>query len=98
MMTKEEYKDMLTAALMNDGLHFCLNALQEECAETIIAINHLRRKRCDVNHVIGEMADVKLMIDMCRLGLDGKMFFDDCINKKAEAIGKKIKWRGGDKK
>lgn len=88
-----EYKRMLKEAIETDGLQFCLDCLQEEAAELIVAINHLRRKRVDTRKVIEEMANVSLMLDMCKLGINDEVGFQNEIDSKSKKIGESIKWK-----
>ncbi len=88
-----EYKRMLKEAIETDGLQFCLDCLQEEAAELIVAINHLRRKRVDTRKVIEEMANVSLMLDMCKVGINDEIGFQNEINSKSKKIGESIKWK-----
>ena len=88
-----EYKKMLKEAIETDGLQFCLDCLQEEAAELIVAINHLRRKRVDTRKVIEEMANVSLMLDMCKLGINDEVGFQNEIDSKSKKIGESIKWK-----
>jgi hypothetical protein len=41
------------------------------------------------------MADVQIMIDMCRVGLDGKTGFEDRIKEKSLQIGAAVKFKMG---
>ena len=88
-----EYKRMLKEAIETDGLQFCLDCLQEEAAELIVAINHLRRKRVNTRKVIEEMANVSLMLDMCKVGINDEIGFQNEINSKSKKIGESIKWK-----
>ena len=88
-----EYKRMLKEAIETDGLQFCLDCLQEEAAELIVAINHLRRKRVDTRKVIEEMANVSLMLDMCKVGINDEVGFQNEIDSKSKKIGESIKWK-----
>ena len=88
-----EYKRMLKEAIETDGLQFALDCLQEEAAELIVAINHLRRKRVDTRKVIEEMANVSLMLDMCKVGINDEIGFQNEINSKSKKIGESIKWK-----
>ena len=96
-MNKKDYQKLLQTGLDNDGIQFCLNALQEECAELVVAISHLRRFRVSEVYVIEEMADVKLMIDMVKLGLSDNVSFDYFIERKAKRIGNHIRWKNEQK-
>ena len=91
----DEYKSMLKEAIEVDGLQFALDALQEECSELISAISHLRRGRCDTTKVIEELADVIMMGDMVRIGLDNEIGFYDYIKAKSEKVGNKIRFKKG---
>lgn len=89
----EDYRKMLKDAVTTDGLQFCLDALQEECGELVAAISHLRRKRVGDRRVIEEMANVSLMLDMCRMGMDDEVGFCDEIERKSKKIGDVIRWK-----
>lgn len=88
-----QYKKMLHNAIMVDGVQFCLDCLQEEAAELIQAISHHRRGRKPASKIIEEMADVQIMLDMCRVGLDGEIGFEDRIKEKTAQIGAAIKFK-----
>lgn len=87
------YKKMLTSGVKKDGLRFCLDALQEECGELITAISHHRRGRKDDTHLILEMADVQIMLDMCRIGIDNEVGFAREIKRKAQKLRDIIKFK-----
>jgi hypothetical protein len=87
------YKKMLKDAVEGDGLQFVLDCLQEECAELITAISHLRRKRMGFDGVIREAADVQIMLDMARVGIDDEVGFHDFIEAKTKEIGDKIEFK-----
>lgn len=89
----EEYKKMLVDAIETDGIDFCVDCLIEECAELIVAIRHYRRGRASVDKVIEEMADVNLMCDMVRVGLDNEIGFYDIIKQKSERVGERINFK-----
>jgi NTP pyrophosphatase (non-canonical NTP hydrolase) len=89
----EEYKKMLSDAIDTDGIDFCIDCLVEECAELIVAIRHYRRGRTNVNKVIEEMADVNLMCDMVRVGLDNEIGFSDIIKQKSIRVGERIAFK-----
>lgn len=87
------YKRMLLDAVKTDGLQFCLDALQEECAELIQAISHMRRGRTSGDELIEEMADVTIMLDMVRVGIDKEVGFNDRIMVKSNKIGNAVKFK-----
>ena len=45
------------------GLQSQFDQLHEEVGELIVAINHLKRRRCSLKKVAGEIADVRLMLN-----------------------------------
>ena len=89
----EEYKRMLKDAIDTDGIDFCIDCLVEECAELIVAIRHYRRGRTNIHKVIEEMADVNLMCDMVRIGLDNEVGFYDVIKQKSIRVGERIAFK-----
>lgn len=62
-MSREVFKK----ALDTWGKDVQLNMLQEECAELIAAVNHLRRGRATEAEVCAEIADVQIMLDQMKL-------------------------------
>lgn len=60
-----------------------LNQTQEECAELVTAISHLRRKKGNDPYdlLCEEIADVFIMINQCYLFLDSKKI-DKKVNEK----------------
>lgn len=58
-----EHEDRIhKAALDTWGMEAQLGMLVEECAELIVAVQHLRRKRIGMGTLIEEMADVENML------------------------------------
>ena len=53
-----------------------MDMVEEECAELILALKHLRRGRTDFLPLFNEIADVEIMIGQMRL-----MFGDEGIDK-----------------
>lgn len=51
----------LNLALQMTDNDFQMDMFQEECAEAIVAVNHLRRNRANVDELAGEIADVFIM-------------------------------------
>ena len=56
-------RDILQAAINKWGNEAQLDQMIEECAELIVAINHLRRKKSDLLPVLEELADVEIMLE-----------------------------------
>ena len=97
-MKKRNYYAMLEQAVRVDGLQFCLDALQEECAELIQKISHLRRGRCKNADVLREMADVQIMLDLAAHGFaTGRKDLDTLIHDKATTIGEIVRFKDGKK-
>lgn len=73
-------------------IHQQLAQLQEECAELIVAVSHLRRakKGDSYNRLLEEVADVEIMIRQCRLILDSDKI-DSIINEKLKRADERIK-------
>jgi len=49
------------------GIDKQLDMLQEELAELIVAVNHMKRGRCGWDKVLEEMGDVEILIDQFKL-------------------------------
>ena len=49
------------------GIQPQLDQAQEECAELIVDINHLRRGRLMLEELVEEVADVSIMVEQLRL-------------------------------
>jgi NTP pyrophosphatase (non-canonical NTP hydrolase) len=94
----ESYKNILREAIQTDGLDFCISCLVEECAELIVAVSHYRRNRVSITEVIEEIADVVLMADTVRVGLDNEVGFADFIKAKSERMGNRISFKKGNVK
>lgn len=92
-MNRSEYKEMLLNGIGQDGEEFVLRALQEECAELVVAINHYFRGKCNTTNLIEEMADVKIMLDMGKLTVSSDPDFDDWVKVKSNRLYKRITWR-----
>lgn len=89
----DKYKKMLKEAIEVDGLEFCISCLVEECAEFTVAVSHYRRGRCDITKVMEELADVVMMADVVRTGVDDEIGFQDYIKAKSERIGDRITFK-----
>jgi len=63
----ERHADTLRAAIAQFGEVSQTNMLLEEMAELAVAIAHLRRGKVTVNEVIGEIADVEVMLEQLKL-------------------------------
>ena len=52
---------ILNRAIKQWGVEAQLDMLVEECSELILAIQHMKRKRCGWEEVAEEIADVRIM-------------------------------------
>ena len=91
----KEYRDMLREAIEVDGLEFCLSCLVEEAAEFTVAVSHYRRGRVSISKVLEELADVVLMADAVRIGIDNETGFSDIIRAKSERMGNRVSFKKG---
>lgn len=61
---------ILDRAIKQYGVEAQLDMLVEECSELILAIQHMKRKRCGWEEVVEEIADVRIMTSQFH-ALDG---------------------------
>ncbi len=64
---QEKAREVLRFAIATYGQLNQLNQVQEELAELVVSISHFRRERVDENKVIGEVADVEIMLEQLKL-------------------------------
>ena len=68
-----------------------LDQFIEELAELIVAINHLRRGRADIEHVLQEMVDVDIMMKQMKIILNVKdEYFSIVKDRKIKELGERI--------
>ena len=68
-----------------------LDQFIEELAELIVAINHLRRGRADIEHVLQEMVDVDIMMKQMKIILNVKDdYFRLIKDRKIKELGERI--------
>jgi len=88
-------REVCALAIKTFGVEHQLGILQEECAEVVVAVSHLRRGRITVKEVLSECADVEIMILQAR-----EIYGDDIVDQiKAEKINylqMKIKEKGNE--
>lgn len=60
MVDRQQIRDVLDSFGIAHNVNMCM----EECAELIVALNHYRRNRCTKSDVYGEIADVKIMLEI----------------------------------
>ena len=59
-----------------------LNKLTEECAELIVAIQHMHNGRIDADDVLGEIADVQICLETTKLYLNENGNYNRIYNDK----------------
>jgi hypothetical protein len=64
LLNEKEIEDILERGLRLQGPVHQFRSAQEEAAELIVAINHMFRGRVDIDKVIEELNDVKMMCMM----------------------------------
>lgn len=57
------------------------NQVIEECSEVIQAICHYRRGKCNIDEVVGELADIQIMVNQMRI-VFGADRFDHALAQK----------------
>ena len=60
---KQRLTSACTRAVARYGATLQMNQLQEECAEYVVALSHMRRGRVGVNEVADEVADIVIMCE-----------------------------------
>lgn len=68
-MNREERQDLYQRAIATWGADDELAMLYEEIGELLVALGHLRRKRATVQDVLGEVADVRVMLEQVEVVL-----------------------------
>ena len=67
------------------GIHAQLDMVQEECAELIVAVGHLKRDRKLPEFVADEVADVEIMCGQMRVIL-GDRLVDEAVARKLKRL------------
>lgn len=87
----QDDKDKFKKALAANGEEYYANALQEEAAELIQAISHIRRKRENAkNKTIVEMAQVFIILEIYKMAIfplnQEEIHFKEVFNKELNRI------------
>lgn len=84
----EEQKELINKSILLWGQQAQFDQLHEEIGELMVALNHLKRNRCELKDVIIELADVRLMLNAIQILLGIK-------DEEYEAIenGQWAKWK-----
>lgn len=56
-------KEIIKHAVLTQGMEKQIQHFHEEIGELMQAISHIRRGRCDKDHLIMEIVDARMMID-----------------------------------
>lgn len=85
-------KELYQRALDHFGAHSQLAMAQEECAELIAAISHLRRRN-SVEELMGEIADVEIMLGQLRI-MFGNAAIDAIKKQKLQRLAQRLEGEG----
>ncbi len=85
-----EDKSIYKRCLDTWGIDAQMNQTAEECAELIVAINHYRRGRIDINDLMEEVADVYLMINQLMLMDENGSSFEDWVEYKIKRVKERL--------
>jgi len=83
----QHFLDVRASELWSDNAS--VDAFIEEAAEAIQAVIHSRRERCDAKTVLGEMADLQIMLNRMKL-IFGESEFDKVLASKYAALDEKL--------
>ena len=83
----EEQKNLINRSLLYWGRQSQFDQLHEEIGELMVALNHLKRNRCELKDVVVELADVRMMLNAIQviLGICDEDY-------KAVEDGQWVKW------
>lgn len=68
--------DEAAGALRKYGANAQMDQTIEECAELIVALRHYRRGKATEQDVLGELADVAIMVDQMTMHFGAQQFAD----------------------
>lgn len=90
-LSSEERANLMARAetYWSEEEHF--DQMMEECLELTLSIFHMNRKKCDMDEVIRELADVDIMLDRFKTyfmetGIDFQHFKDEKLLKMEETM------------
>lgn len=76
-------------ALRKYGANAQMDQTIEECAELIVALRHYRRGKATEQDVLGELADVAIMVDQMRIQF-GRDKFDEMHREKLAKLRRQL--------
>jgi NTP pyrophosphatase (non-canonical NTP hydrolase) len=95
-MTESERQDLYARAISLWGANAQIRMLQEECGELVAMVNRFDRKRCGVEDVAAEVADVMILCEQARL-ITGGALVDEAIAFKLERLLGRVEIAEGSK-
>lgn len=84
-MTESERIELYARAISLWGANAQIRMLQEECGELVAIVNRFDRKRCGIEDVASEIADVLIMCEQARL-ITGGSLVDEAMAYKLERL------------
>jgi NTP pyrophosphatase (non-canonical NTP hydrolase) len=85
----QRLKSICSQAVGRYGATSQMNMLQEECAEYIVALSHMRRGRVGINEVADEVADIVIMCEQARLIFGGNIL-ESAIERKLARLEERL--------
>ncbi len=90
----EESLSLLKAALNHWGIPLQLLVLAEECSELSAAATRVLTQKGSVDDLLGEMADVYLMLSQMVYSLPEAAGFDQVVEEKLKKLRKRLESQG----
>lgn len=85
----QKLRRVCSEAVARYGATSQMNQLQEECAEYIVALSHMRRGRVGINEVADEVADIVIMCEQARLIFGGNIL-ESAIERKLARLEERL--------
>ena len=94
LVENEESLSLLKAALNHWGVPLQLLVLAEECSELSAAATRVLTQKGSVDDLLGEMADVYLMLSQMVYSLPESAVFDQVVEEKLKKLRKRLESQG----
>ena len=94
LVENEESLSLLNAALNHWGVPLQLLVLAEECSELSAAATRVLTQKGSVDDLLGEMADVYLMLSQMVYSLPEAAGFDQVVEEKLKKLRKRLESQG----
>lgn len=88
-MTTDDTVDIYIRAIDTWGIDIQQSIFVEEAAEVITALSHFKRDKCGIHDVIGEFADLQVMLNQM-IEIYGKEQFNEIFAQKLVALKNKL--------